>query len=335
MKLQLLDCTLRDGANIVGTGFDRSTTLAILEGLCDASIPIIEFGHSKGIGGSRVSGKMVPLSDKEYIKIAEPFMRKASVGMFCQPGIATEELLEMVAENGLGFIRIGCNGNEVDDAYKLIHKAISLGIDVRFSMKKAYILTPTELIEKALRIQDEGIKSVTIMDSAGTMTPDQVSQYISTMVAALDIPVGFHGHNNLGLSVGNSLVAAKSGASILDTCLMGMGRSAGNTPTEILTAILIREGFLIGVDPKKIISFIETKLQSLVPFHQAPVLPKDIILGYAGCHSNLLNSFEDIAQEECVEIYDLIVATSASSRNNPNKELIREVAKSLRKKCYI
>ena len=58
------------------------------------------------------------------------------------------------------------------------------------------------------------------------------------LVQAVEVPVGFHGHNNLGLSVANALAAVEAGAASLDGAIGGLARSAGNAPTEMLCAVL-------------------------------------------------------------------------------------------------
>ena len=72
---------------------------------------------------------------------------------------------------------------------------------------KAYVLPPDALADEARRLEDMGLDFITIMDSAGTMSPDEVKAYVSRMVRRVSIPVGFHGHNNLGLSVANAVAA--------------------------------------------------------------------------------------------------------------------------------
>ena len=44
--MQLLDCTLRDGANVVGTGLSRELTTMVIKGLIDSNIKIIEYGNA-------------------------------------------------------------------------------------------------------------------------------------------------------------------------------------------------------------------------------------------------------------------------------------------------
>lgn len=60
-------------------------------------------------------------------------------------------------------------------------------------------------------LADCGLDEITIMDSAGTMMPHETEAYTKELVAAVDIPVAFHGHNNLGLSVANAIAAAEAG----------------------------------------------------------------------------------------------------------------------------
>ena len=87
-----------------------------------------------------------------------------------------------------------------------------------------------------------GLDFITIMDSAGTMSPDEVKAYVSRMVRRVSIPVGFHGHDNLGLSVADAVAAYREGAEIIDCGLMGMARSAGNLATEMAVAVFERLG---------------------------------------------------------------------------------------------
>ena len=132
---------------------------------------------------------------------------------------------------------------------------------------KAYLLTPAELAEEAKKLEAAGLDEYTIMDSAGTMLPDQAAAYTEALADALSIPVAFHCHNNLGLSAANALAAAQNGAKILDCGLMGMARSAGNLPTEVCVAMMQRHGQMMDVDLFGMLDFIENRLQPAMETH--------------------------------------------------------------------
>ena len=76
------------------------------------------------------------------------------------------------------------------------------------------------------------------MDSADTMMPDDAFAYVKALKSRVKIPVAFHGHNNLGLSVANALSAYEAGADVFDCGLLGMAHSAGNCATELAAAEL-------------------------------------------------------------------------------------------------
>ena len=62
--------------------------------------------------------------------------------------------------------------------------------------------------------------------------PSQVREYVNALRESISIPVGFHGHNNLGLAIGNSMAAVEAGAAYVDGSLKSLGGGAGNTQTR-------------------------------------------------------------------------------------------------------
>ena len=159
------------------------------------------------------------------------------------------------------------------------------------------------------------------------MTPEEVKDYVAALKKALSIPVGFHGHNNLGLAVANGLAAWRAGAASIDCGIMGMARSVGNIPTEAVIAVLQRFGEASEYDLHALLSSIDLDimppLKSL--FHN-PIPPVELVLGKAGCHSNFLPMFRDVASERGVDLYSLIIGVSELDRKAPTRELIVSVA---------
>ena len=104
-----------------------------------------------------------------------------------------------------------------------------------------------------------------IFDSAGHYLPGDVTERIAAVAAAVDVPVIFHGHNNLGMAVANSVAAVEAGAAIVDGCARGFGAGAGNTQLEVLVAVLERLGHRTGIDLYRLLDAADLAQQRLMP----------------------------------------------------------------------
>lgn len=332
MSVKLMDCTLRDGGNVTGDGFPIELADMILDGLTAIKVPYIEFGNAKGIGAYELGFNNCP-SDLEYLECARKYLDRGSeLGMFLNAKRYKESNVDLAKEYGLSFLRVGADAGDADISMEAIKTIKSRGLKAFYSLMKGYLLTPEELAEEAKKLEAAGLDEITIMDSAGTMTPDQVEAYVVALKNAVKIPVAFHCHNNLGLSAANAVAAYKKGADILDCGLMGMARSAGNLATEVCIAIMQRYGEWKDMDIYQLLNFIDTRLMPAMlkyDFHN-PIKPLDLTLGISGAHSSFLKVFKKVAAEEGVGLFELIVKVSEINQKNPSEELMREVAQKLK-----
>ena len=109
----------------------------------------------------------------------------------------------------------------------------------------------------------------------------------------LDVDVGFHGHNNLGLAMANTLAAAAAGATYLDGSARALGAGAGNTQTEVMIGVLEKAGYETGIDFFKVMDVAEDVIAPIITTPQ--IIDRDsLTLGYAGVYS----SFKLFAQRE-------------------------------------
>jgi len=326
--MKLMDCTLRDGGNVVGRGFDAELTKMMIEGLIESNITTIEMGNCTGIGSYAANNSIAPCTDIEYLELVQPYLDKAEIGMFLGYKNGTDENIGLAKKYGLNFLRVGANAGDGAMAAEVVRRVKSYGLVCRYSLMKAYILSAEDLAEEAAMLEKCGLDEITIMDSAGTMTPDQVTEYVKAMVAKVKIPVAFHGHNNLGLSVANALAAQEAGATVFDCGLLGMARSAGNCATELAAAAFQRRGMLMDVDLMKLLAFEDEKLIPAMEKHgyHVAVKPFDLILGLAGAHSSFTKMFKEVAEEKGIGLYPLILEVSKIDRKNPSRALCEEVA---------
>ena len=332
MSVALMDCTLRDGANVVGKGFSAEITDMVLDGLTSCGVPIIEFGNAGGIGAYEVAGFTAAETDAVYLNIGKKYLDRGSkLGMFLNAKRYREKNVFLAKESGLDFLRVGADAGDADIAITVIKDIKQSGLHAYYSLVKAYLLTPEELAEESKKLEDAGLDEITIMDSAGTMLPEQVIKYTEQLKKAVSIPVAFHCHNNLGLSAANAITAYQGGADILDCGLMGMARSAGNLATEICVAMMQRYGEMKNIDLYKLLHFIDSRLMPAMQkenYHN-PVSPLDLILGFSGCHSSFVEKFKASAEKKQVDLYQLLVEVSKINQKNPSDELIVKVAEKL------
>ena len=331
--MKLLDCTLRDGANVVGNGFSRELTVMMLEGLIKNGIKEIEMGNAYGMGMEEAQKNApAPLTDSEYLDLVQPYLPQAEIGMFVGVKNAVAKNVDLAASKGLKFLRVGANAGDGAASKEAIAYVKKKGLVCRYSLMKGYILSAKELAREGAMLESFGLDEITIMDSAGFMTPDQVADYVAELTAKVNIPVGFHGHNNLGLSAANAIAASRAGANSLDCGLIGMARSAGNLATEIAVAVLQREGVRTGVDFYGLLNFLDTELIPAMKKHDyhCAIMPVDLIYGLAGCHSSFAKLFEDASSRNGVNLYRLIMEVSAIDQKAPSAELIERIASNMK-----
>ena len=167
---------------------------------------MIEFGRASGIGSPKGD-----VTDEEYFKATRHLFGKAELGMFCRPDFFGDEQFRQVSEYRPDFLRVGTNASKVEPSEKTISRIRETGAKVRYSLIQAHAVTPKVLADNAKKVEGYGAQTITIMDSTGNMMPSRVKEYVSALVDALSVPVGFHCHDNLGLSIANALAAVEAG----------------------------------------------------------------------------------------------------------------------------
>jgi len=188
--------------------------------------------------------------------------------------------------------------------------------------------SPAILLEEAKKMESYGAEAIIIMDSAGAYFPEDVTERISTLVDGLSIPVGFHGHNNLGMAVINSVHAVNAGASIIDGTIRGFGAGAGNTQLEVLVAVFERMGFETGIDLYKILDAADIAEKEFNPVAPS-ISPLSIVSGLAGVFSGFAKPVGRAAQDYNVDPRDIFFALGKRNAVAGQESLIIEVARDL------
>ncbi|HEX6163009.1 MAG TPA: hypothetical protein VFZ31_06580, partial [Vicinamibacterales bacterium] len=224
-------------------------------------------------------------------------------------------------------VRVGANAPDIAQTEPFVRQSLALGLHVSVNLMKSYAVPPARLVELSRMAEGYGAQVVSLVDSAGTMLPDDVRTYVSAMKDALSVEIGFHGHDNLALGMANVLAAIEAGAAVVDTTLQGIGRGGGNAVTEILVAILHKQGVSTGIDLNRLMDLSERVVRPLLKGKGHD--PLNITSGFAGFHSSALEMILRHADRHHVDPRDLIVEVSGVDRVDVTSALVESVAAEL------
>lgn len=327
--MRILDTTIRDGSYAVDFKFSCKDVKDLVARSQRIGIEYIEIGHGKGLNASSALHGYALQTDEEYMKIAKETANHAKIGFFCIPGIARLEDIKAAKENEIDFIRIGVTTNDFDKAIPYIHMCVKEGIEPFINFMKTYTVTPDEFAHKAKEATAEGVKCAYIVDSAGSMDVEQINYYIESTRSITDIKLGFHGHNNIGLAVANTLFCISKGIDFVDCSFQGLGRSLGNASLEQVVMVMEKRGYKTGFDIPRVLEYGYAGLRNIV--RERLVNPLDYMCGYAGFHSSFLKDIYKCCSKVEVDPLRLILAYSKINQTSMDYEELYKVAATLPK----
>lgn len=325
--MQILDTTIRDGSYAVDFKFSCTDVSEIAYRLEKLGVKYIEIGHGKGLNASSYEHGLSLHSDEEYLKAVKKVIKTAKIGFFCIPGIANLDHLHFLKENGGDFVRIGVGADTPEQAADYIKEAKKLGLTVMTNFMKSYTVNPVKLAASAKKVEEYGTDYVYIVDSAGSMLPEDLENYFNAIRQETAVKLGFHGHNNLGMAVANSILCTELGFDLIDCTLQGLGRSIGNTPTEMFVMALEKKGYQTKFDIPCLLEYGYLLLQDIVKKDlQSPL---DLVCGYSGFHSGYLKDIYKCCNEKNVDPLRLIIAYSKIDQVNMDINKLYEIADAL------
>jgi len=330
-KIIITDSSLRDGNHSVKHTISLDSIKRYCQAADSAGVPIVEVGHGNGLGASSLLIGEAAVSDNQMLCEARKNLPNSKLGVHVIPGIATiEKNILPAIDVGVDVFRIASHCTEATVTKSHIEYLSKNDKEVFGVLMMTALATPSELLENAQIMQDYGAQAIILMDSTGTYLPSDVEERISLLVDTLDIPVGFHAHNNLNYAIHNSIVAIQNGATYIDACIRGFGAGAGNAPLEVLLPVLDKYGYSVDINFNKIIHEADNVLNYLVP--KVPVsAPVNILTGLNKLFSGFEKPIIKASKLNNIEYSSLIFELGNRKLVAGQEDLILEVAQSLNK----
>jgi len=330
-KIIITDSSLRDGNHSVKHTISLDSIKRYCQAADSAGVPIVEVGHGNGLGASSLLIGEAAVSDNQMLCEARKNLPNSKLGVHVIPGIATiEKNILPAIDVGVDIFRIASHCTEATVTKSHIEYLSKNDKEVFGVLMMTALATPSELLENAQIMQDYGAQAIILMDSTGTYLPSDVEERISLLVDTLDIPVGFHAHNNLNYAIHNSIVAIQNGATYIDACIRGFGAGAGNAPLEVLLPVLDKYGYSVDINFNKIIHEADNVLNYLVP--KVPVsAPVNILTGLNKLFSGFEKPIIKASKLNNIEYSSLIFELGNRKLVAGQEDLILEVAQNLNK----
>ncbi|MFJ3495705.1 4-hydroxy-2-oxovalerate aldolase [Streptomyces sp. NPDC086091] len=328
-QILLHDPTLRDGHHAVGHQLDADQLRAYARAADAARVPVVEVGHGNGLGASSLQTGRAHLDDATMLITVREALTSSRMGVFMAPGWGTSHDLEAAVRHGADVVRIAAHCTEADVTERHLGVVRDLGAEAQGVLLMSHMTGPGRLAEQCALMVEFGAQAVGIMDSAGHYLPADVTERIGAIAAAVDVDVIFHGHNNLGLAVANSLAAADAGARIIDATARGFGAGAGNTQLEALVPVLERRGHTTGIGLREVLAAADIAANRLM---KAPPSIDSLAVagGVAGVFSGFKRPVLAAARAEGVDPVELFLALGERQVIAGQEDLIGAVARRLK-----
>lgn len=239
-QFKILDCTIRDGGLVNNWDFSVDFVRDVYKALSKAGVDYMEIGYknspkfvsSDGVGPWR-------FCDDAFLKEVIPEKTNTKLSAIVDIGRVDENEILPCEESHLDLIRVACYLKDVDKAIDLVEKFHTLGYETSINIMAVSNAMEHGLTEALEKINESSVDIAYIVDSFGSLYNRDIDYLINKFKThAPDKELGIHAHNNLQMAFSNTVLGTQKGIHYLDSSIYGMGRAAGNTPTELLLGYL-------------------------------------------------------------------------------------------------
>ena len=239
-KINLLDCTLRDGGYYNNWNFSKSFINSYLETMKVSGIKYIELGFIS-LKRKKNMGLCYNLNHKTINAINIPKSLEIGCMINASDMISTNlkkkkltHLLTYKNNPLFTFIRVACHSREVEKVLDYLNEIKKLKIKLIINLMQISEFDDNQINDIVKKLAKRNVDVIYFADSLGCMNTRDVANITKKIKKNFKKDIGFHAHNNLNNAHNNVFAAIKNKIGWIDSTIYGFGRGAGNAKTEYL-----------------------------------------------------------------------------------------------------
>ncbi|HWS84171.1 MAG TPA: hypothetical protein VN207_07900 [Ktedonobacteraceae bacterium] len=227
-SLAILDTTLREGEQFIKTFFTLEHRLQIASLLDALGVTFIEVPSP--VSSPETQNAIEALCELNLNAHIVPHVRCVEADV--QAALDTPVYGLNLFFGTSNELRSYSHGRRIDqilaEAVPLIKYIRSCGRYVRFSTEDAFRSDLVDLLTVFDAVVDAGVERIGLPDTVGIATPRQVEQLIRLIADRYPgVGIEFHGHNDTGCAIANTIAAFEGGADCLNVTVLGIGERNG------------------------------------------------------------------------------------------------------------
>ena len=241
-KIKVLDCTVRDGGLMNNHKFDLRFVREVYKAISAAGIDYMEIGYknSKSLFSPKEFGKWKFCDDADIKEVIKGIKSKTKISVMVDVDRVDVEDVLPKKDSPVDMIRVATYVKDVDKAIFLANHFSDKGYETTINIMAISRALDSELNEALQQLEKEcKAQVVYIVDSFGSLYQETTEFLIKKAKSILKTKeVGMHAHNNQQLAFANTIEAIIHDANYADSTIYGLGRGAGNCPTELILGFL-------------------------------------------------------------------------------------------------
>lgn len=307
--IKLLDCTIRDGGLMNNSNFDDAFVRAVYQTCVAAGVDYMEIGYkgAKHIYSPQEYGLWKFCTEEDVRRIVGDNATELKLSAMADVERTDyhNDILPK-AQSVFAMMRVAAYIHQIPAAVDMIKAIHDKGYETTINLMAISVVHEDELNEALEILSQTEVEVIYLVDSYGSLYSEEIQALTHKYLhyaEATGKKVGIHTHNNQQLAYANTLEALIMGASYLDSTLGGLGRGAGNCPTELLLGFLKNPKFHLR-------PVLQCLQEHLVPLREKIAWGYDIpymLTGQLNMHPRSAMAFLDSEQRaDYLAFYDSI-----------------------------